>query len=200
MKKSMLPIDSKPNCKKVKDLVGNYALMSKDAPWIIGDLVLYMRKHPSEELCREVKAVLKETGYTKGSIENLVYVARNVPPERRNPNCRHAYHYAVAHLEPTKQIEWLALAEIEGWSVEEFRNITHGRPIRGVVVPPKKEKVDDVRVSIQTTRKKISNGSFDEQFELWWEGYARGKGFDATHKECARAGWNSDAEIEMGFK
>jgi hypothetical protein len=178
-----------------------YSHMSKAAPWIVGDLMVYGIDHYGEDTAQLVAAILERTGYVNGTIRNLVYASRHCKPEHRNPNCSHSHHMAVAKLEPRKQVELLARAEIGRLTVRQLRNIVMGRKEEAKPSADEMDMPQDQNgfSSSVGTKKKISRGQLDDQFEQWWEKYSVGGMFNNSHKECARAAWNAETEFEIGL-
>lgn len=77
------------------------------------------------------------TGYALETLQNLVYVARNVHLSRRRGDLSFGHHQVVAPLSPAEQTEWLARAAIEGLSVMALRRAIQEPKVEPVVVAPR---------------------------------------------------------------
>ena len=100
-------------------------------PWWIGDFVI----HGDDRYGETYAQALSMTDFSKGSLVRYAYVARNVPPENRNPEYPHSFHYLVARLPVKDQQKALKLAN--GCTTHEFNLLlrekhpsetTRGRP------------------------------------------------------------------------
>lgn len=76
---------------------------------------------------------LDETDYALGTLQNVSWVAGNIPSSRRHENLSFSHHQNVAQLDPSEQDVWLDRAEEEGWTVFEMR--------QAIIKKDKKEKV-----------------------------------------------------------
>ena len=94
----------------------------------IGDAFVYGEARFNDQWTQ----VMEETGYTKGTINNAMYVSRAIEPERRREELRYGHHYTVASLEKDEQDKWLSEAVDKSWSGNELkRQISASRVIEG---------------------------------------------------------------------
>ena len=85
--------------------------------WAIGDYLQYGEFTYGEKFAQAVEMF----GRSESRLQNLQWVARNVPPERRRPALSFRHHEEVAGLEPQEQDIILSKAEQEGLSSQDVR-------------------------------------------------------------------------------
>ena len=165
-------------------LFDGYAFMARAIPWVIGDLLVFGESHYGENVGQVLDGLMARTRYTQGTIYNFVYVSKNVLPSARNPNLSHCFHYEVAKMEQGDQIEWLARAEMEGWTIREFRQAIKGeRPRKDAPV------FDDEEEAPKPKPRTV--GRINDSFDMWWDKYVYGTGFGSEEKKIAMDGWNA---------
>lgn len=86
------------------------------ATWWLADLLAY----GEGVYATPYERASEITGRTVRGLYQLAYLARAVPPERRQPELSITHHRSVAALEPTEQERFLAAAAGSGWSVSEL--------------------------------------------------------------------------------
>lgn len=84
--------------------------------WWIADWAAYGDRHYRRDYGEALEQV-----YSRQSLHDLAYVARNVESSRRRENLSFTHHREVAALEPDWQKVWLDDAETQGWSTRELR-------------------------------------------------------------------------------
>jgi len=176
--------------KEWRVLFEGYSHMAKCVPWAIGDLLVYGESHYGEDVSQAMSDFMAKTRYTQGTIYNLVYISRNVPPWNRNPNLSHSFHYEVAKMDSQEQVHWLARAELEGWTVKEFRDHISGRA--GNTEP--KEQEEPKPIEEEKPKKQKCTGTINDQFDLWWDWYASGKGYGEKERLIALDAYNASVE------
>lgn len=92
----------------------------------IGDWVNYGRARWGEAaeqgVASEAEVLAAEaTGWKPETVEQYARVARQVPPERRDPDLPFSHHREVADLPPAQQAAWLARAKDENLSTDRLR-------------------------------------------------------------------------------
>jgi hypothetical protein len=90
------------------------APLERGTSWWLGDLLVYGGK--------DMYAVAaKETGFSTGSLHNLAYMSRRIPPDERRPDLPWRVHRVVAPLVPEERQQWLADTAERGWTSDELR-------------------------------------------------------------------------------
>jgi hypothetical protein len=87
--------------------------------WYIGDLLAFGEKKFGEQ---SYELAAEALGYEHpGSLRNLVYISRAVPPEVREPSLSHKVHRVVAKMDVDDQRQWLKAAVENGWKSTELQ-------------------------------------------------------------------------------
>lgn len=105
--------------------------VSRSVMFWIGDALLYGEGHYSEKFAQVVDSL----EYSPETIRNAMWVARNVPKERREVTLSYTHHAEVAKFDEADQVYWLRKAVDEEWSSAELR-----RHIKGALEGPAIEK------------------------------------------------------------
>lgn len=92
--------------------------------WLIGDYLVSGER----QWGKTVERLAAELGRTKGTLYNCYYVANQVKISCRNETLSFYHHYAVAKETPEMQTYWLGMAEQNGWSVKQLRDVMRGSP------------------------------------------------------------------------
>lgn len=100
----------------------------------VGDWIRYGEREYGEKYAQ---AVVDSTPFKKRTLQNLVFVAENVPTSRRRENLTFGHHAEVASLSPSQQVHWLLKAETENLTVRDLRQ---GIKISKTIRTSKKER------------------------------------------------------------
>lgn len=170
--------------------------LAKRSPWAVGDMGVYGEDRFGEDMAQAITKEILMSGYSQGSLYNLFYVSRNVKPSERNPNLSPSHHYHVAKMKPDEQVAWLARAELEQWTVAEFR-----RQIKKATKGEEHEQqtaVEEEKKKEPEVMKEKSVGHINDQFDYWWTWYSEGKGYDEEIRAVARDAWNANVDDAVG--
>ncbi len=88
--------------------------------WVIGDILFFAEN----QFNLSYGDIAGKTGYTARTIEQYIYVMRNV--SIRVENLKFKHHAIVAALEDDEQVYWLELAEAKDWSAREMERQIKG--------------------------------------------------------------------------
>ena len=87
------------------------------ASFWVGDLIEWGEHKYGEKYAQAMDA----TGGSYQALQDVAYVARNVPASRRRENLGFAVHREVAPLPPAEQDVWLDKCEADGLTREQLR-------------------------------------------------------------------------------
>ena len=105
--------------KELATLIGVY---NRNLQWWLGDWIIFGEdRFPSK-----YSQALEISMYNIGTLRNVVYVCRNVPPGNRNPRLSFNHHAAVAKVPKERQKKLLKSAEERCLSVRDFRMLVEG--------------------------------------------------------------------------
>jgi hypothetical protein len=123
------------------NLLRQLGKMEKSCKWWIADFVLWRKRYQDkQERLHHPKStsddppewaawesvytwVAGASGLERQTVENIAYVARNVPPDRRRGDTLSFSHHAeVAGMDAVKQVFWLTIAERDELSVAKLRH------------------------------------------------------------------------------
>lgn len=85
--------------------------------WSIGDWLVYGEFAYGERYSQG----MDKTGLSRGRLQNLAWLARNVPYQNRREDLSLSHHEAVASLPPKHQVTMLDLAELNDWDRDTLR-------------------------------------------------------------------------------
>ena len=85
--------------------------------WAIGDWLDYGEFKYGEKFAQAVEMF----GRSESRLQNIQWVARNIPPQRRRKTLSFRHHAEVAGLEPRDQDKLLSRAEQEGLTSQDVR-------------------------------------------------------------------------------
>lgn len=94
-----------------------FGKLKRTTSWLIGDWIRYGEESMGEKYSQAMTA----TGLSEGTLQNYVYVCRNVAPSRRLQDVPFSVHYEVASMKAVEQRRWLSLARKEGLSQRDLR-------------------------------------------------------------------------------
>jgi hypothetical protein len=94
----------------------------KASPW----WVVWLLEFGEAQFGDQYHQALADTDYTKESLQDIAYVARNVEPSRRRDGLTFSHHREVAPLSPEEQTKWLDEAEALDLSVHQLRQRIQG--------------------------------------------------------------------------
>lgn len=100
--------------------LGNYlGIMNRSCMWWIGDWLLYGEGRFAERFAQAAAS----TRLAEQTLQNRMYVCRNVPMQMRRVSLSFSVHTEVAGLKTAKeQRYWLDRAEKAGWNREQLRD------------------------------------------------------------------------------
>jgi hypothetical protein len=87
-------------------------------PWVKGD---YLNQGEARYGDKYLQATALWPDNALQTLANCKYVARAIPPERRNENLSWSAHAELASLEPKEQEKWIEAVEENEWTVSELR-------------------------------------------------------------------------------
>lgn len=90
--------------------------------WIVGDYLTY----GMDNNYGRAQGFAELMGRSSSTVNNWVYVSRNVEFSRRRENLSHGHHQVVASLSPEEQDEWLESCIQNAWSVSRLRDEIDG--------------------------------------------------------------------------
>lgn len=99
--------------------IGEVAVEADVLQWWLADCINFGEAEYGERYANWIN----QTKYTYGSLANIAWVGRSVPPEARHPDLYFYHHQAVAPLQdPSVQRAWLDKAIENEWSGRELAN------------------------------------------------------------------------------
>lgn len=120
--------------------------------WVIGDLFFYAENRFSLSYGQ----IAERTGYTVRSVEQYIYVMRNISTRVESLTFRH--HMIVAPLTDEDQMYWLEQAEAQGWSARKME-----RQIKGDALPETVSILTDKtnRLRVNRVWRNVQRGTLD---------------------------------------
>lgn len=86
--------------------------------WYIGDLLVFSENVYGEQYAQLASAI----GLSEQTLLGRIFVAKNVPPERRKANLSFSCHALVARKSPQEQEHWLGKASEHGWGYAQLKD------------------------------------------------------------------------------
>ena len=114
----------------------------KHLRWWVGDWIL----HGQTQWPDAYSQALGEWAYGYGSLRNCVYVCRNVAKDVRVSSLSFEHHYMIASMPREKQEYWLKQADLNRWSLAEFREILRGKG----EIKEKAEKIEEPAPKVES--------------------------------------------------
>lgn len=134
-----LDLDPSLSYDRWESLGAMFGSLHRSACWLIGDWLNFGERVYGETYAQGAEA----TGLSPDTLMHYSWVARQIPPERRNPFVPFSSHRIVAALEPAEQELWLKRVEDEGWTRRELlANLDPGSR-NGGEAKKRRSKVDD---------------------------------------------------------
>jgi hypothetical protein len=91
--------------------------IGRGSQWWLGDWLC----HGSNRWGDRFTEASRVTGYERGELRTMAWIASQVDASRRNEKLTWDHHVQVARLEPADQEYWLARAEEEGLTVSDLK-------------------------------------------------------------------------------
>lgn len=121
-----------------------FGKLKRTTSWLIGDWIRYGEESMGEKYSQAMTA----TGLSEGTLQNYVYVCRNVAPSRRLKDVPFSVHYEVAAMKAGEQRRWLSLARKEGLSQRDLRlRIREEAAVLGRALPDSGKRGREARVN-----------------------------------------------------
>lgn len=99
--------------------LGTYlGIVSRATMWWVGDWLVYGEGRFGERWSQ----ALDVTGLSEQTLVSRMYVARNVPPDRRRVGLAYSVHQVVAPLGAREQKTWLDRAAKNHWNAKQLRD------------------------------------------------------------------------------
>ena len=97
--------------------------IGRGSPWWLADWA----RHGSERWGDRFTEAARATGFERGTLRSMAWIASKVDPSVRNENLSWEHHVAVASLDSEEQRHWLERAELEGLSEMDLRKELRAR-------------------------------------------------------------------------
>ena len=110
--------DSNLTYQECADMVAAISTADTSIKFALADAVVYAREHFPEDYAQMLDEVQVSIGY----LNNIIYVAHNVPRGNRSFNVSFSHFYEVASIEDKdEQAEWLRMCEEQRLSRDDLR-------------------------------------------------------------------------------
>lgn len=110
------------------DLGGSFAIMKRALHFWIGDWFVYGFDYWGEKAAQAIDPEIwtdggsgETFGYSMKTIQNDIFVCRNVAPSRRREELTFGHHSEIAAMDPDDQVDLLDRAVRRGWTVRKIR-------------------------------------------------------------------------------
>lgn len=107
----------------------------------LGDWLEYGERAYGEKYSQAVS----ETGYTHGTLRNMAWVAREIPPEDRDEQLTYSHHRVLAGLEPEQRAEYRELLREQPMTVGELTARVKAKEPSAAMVHVPAAQLEDLR-------------------------------------------------------
>lgn len=121
--KTGLSLSGQLSFDEAREMLETMAAIDRAFKFALGDGLIYV----AQQFGHRASELFNETHFSAGTLNNVMYVCRNVPVENRDFDLSFAHYYEVAKFDPEQQLEWLTLAAKNKWTREVLRYHTLGR-------------------------------------------------------------------------